>query len=123
MHPAVKILIGALMVVVGVYSTATQLDKLLYLVKGSIGPLLVLIGAFIIWLESDEWKMMRDSSRGDSVQQQFQPANQGSVQEEVKEQVEKTEEEVEEEKHACPECGKEFDTERGMKIHYSQKHE
>ena len=113
------------MVVVGVYSTATQLDKLLYLIQGGIGPLLVLLGAFIIWLESDEWKMMREESGSDrSVQQQFQPANQESVQEEVKEQVETSDEtEEEEEKHACPECGKEFDTERGMKIHYSQKHE
>ncbi|QKQ98031.1 hypothetical protein GKQ38_00635 [Candidatus Nanohaloarchaea archaeon] len=122
MHPVVKILIGALMVVVGVYSTATQLDKLLYLAKGAIGPLLVLIGAFIIWLESDEWKMIREESESErSVQQQFQPANNEEVQEEVKEQV--TQETEEEEKHACPDCGKEFDTERGMKIHRSQKHE
>lgn len=111
------------MVVVGVFSTATQLDKLLYLVQGGIGPLLVLIGAFIIWLESDEWKMMRESSESDrSVQQQFQPETQETVQEEVKEEV-TTEEDEEEERHKCPECGKAFDTERGMKIHYSQKHE
>lgn len=121
MHPAVKILIGALMVVVGIYSSLTFSTQLIELLQGGLGPLLIVLGAFLIWLESDEWKMMREESGGDrSVQQQFQPANK----EEVKEQVETSEEEeTEEEKHACPECGKEFDTERGMKIHYSQKHE
>ena len=125
MHPAVKILIGALMVVVGIYSSLTFSTQLIELLQGGLGPLLIVLGAFLIWLESDEWKMMREDSGSDrSVQQQFQPANQDEVQEEVKEQVETSEEtEEEEEKHACPDCGKEFDTERGMKIHYSQKHE
>lgn len=125
MHPAIKILVGALMVVLGIFSLTQPsfFDAFVTLVKGAIGPLLVLVGAFIIWLESDEWKMRRSESseeRGMGVQQQLQ--------EEVQERREATQEteeepEPEEEKHACPECGKEFDTERGMKIHMAQKHD
>lgn len=102
------------MVVIGVFSTVTFLDELLVLVKGGIGPLLVLVGAFIVWLESDEWKMRREQDeKAMDVQQQFQP----------RETEAEEPEEEEEEKYACPDCGKEFDTERGMKIHQAQKHQ
>jgi hypothetical protein len=60
MHPAMKILIGALMIVVGAFSSITFSDQLATLILGGIGPLLVLVGAFIVWLESDEWKMRRE---------------------------------------------------------------
>ena len=63
MHPAIKVIIGALMTVIGVYSSITFSDQLLDLVLGGIGPLLVLIGAFIVWLESDEWKMKREENK------------------------------------------------------------
>jgi len=120
MHPAIKILIGALMVVLGVFSLTLPdfFQAFVTLVQGSIGPLLILVGAFIIWLESDEWKMRKtqgDSDRNMGVQQQLQ--------EEVKERRESKEEDEQDEKHACPDCGKEFDTERGMKIHQAQKHD
>jgi len=126
MHPAIKILVGALMVVLGIFSLTLPdfFQAFVTLVKGGIGPILILVGAFIIWLESDEWKMRRSEEKEErnmGVQQQLQ--------EEVKErkqastQEETTEEEAEEDKHACPECGKEFDTERGMKIHQAQKHD
>ncbi|MFB6208447.1 MAG: C2H2-type zinc finger protein [Candidatus Nanohaloarchaea archaeon] len=108
MHPAIKILIGALMVVVGVFSTVTFLDELVTFIKAGIGPLLVLVGAFIVWLESDEWKMRREQQQTLDVEQQF---------------ATEEEEEEEEESYACPQCGKEFDTERGMKIHQAQKHD
>ncbi len=120
MHPASKILVGAVMVVVGVFSTATFFSELVTLAKAGIGPLLVVIGAFIIWLESDEWKMRREQSRDTSVQQQFQQAQEPKTQPETRtEQVE----EEDEEGYTCPECGKTFDTERGMHIHQAQKHE
>lgn len=51
------------MTVIGVYSSITFSDQLLDLVLGGIGPLLVLIGAFIVWLESDEWKMKREENK------------------------------------------------------------
>ncbi len=125
MHPAIKILVGALMVVLGVFSLTLPdfFSAFVTLVKGAIGPILILVGAFIIWLESDEWKMRRNESSGErnvGVQQQLQ--------EEVQErkqasQQEETTQEPESDKHACPQCGKEFDTERGMKIHQAQKHD
>jgi len=118
MHPALKIIVGALMVVVGVYSSVTFLDQLVTLVKAGIGPLLVLVGAFIVWLESDEWKMRREQNQERGVQQQFQKAEP----EPVKEQPE-PEPEEEEEGHTCGQCGNTFDTERGLHIHQAQKHE
>jgi hypothetical protein len=117
MHPAIKILVGALMVVVGIFTTWNFLDQLVVVLKGAVGPLLVLIGAFIVWLESDEWKMEREDESSMNVQQQFQPRGQ-----QAQEQQQQTVDE-EPDTHACPECGKEFDTERGMKIHMAQKHE
>ncbi|MFB6180656.1 MAG: hypothetical protein ABEJ93_02150 [Candidatus Nanohalobium sp.] len=120
MHPAIKILVGALMVVLGIFSLTLSdfLQAFVTLLKGSIGPLLVLVGAFIIWLESDEWKMRRSQTKDSDVGLQKQ------LQEEVdKEEEEDEEPEESEDRHACPECGKEFDTERGMKIHMAQKHD
>lgn len=127
MNPLIKILIGALMVIVGVYSTVTFWNELYMVAKAGIGPLLVLIGAFIVWLESDEWKMRREHKEDstDQYQQKFevekdQPdtdsePDTGTTQQDVKEAVES-------EGHVCGECGREFDTQRGLSIHQSQKH-
>jgi len=116
MHPFVKILVGALMVVVGVYSSVTFWDELLVMVKAGVGPLLVLIGAFIVWLESDEWKMRREQ-QDTGIQQRFETEN------EVEEAVTETEDEEEgKEGFTCGECGKTFDTKRGRSIHQAQKH-
>lgn len=116
MHPAVKILIGALMVVVGVYSSVTFWEELLMLVKAGIGPLLVLVGAFIVWLESDEWKMRREQSNT-GLQQNLEAE---TMQEQ---EAEEDEDEEEEEGFTCEECGKTFDTQRGLSIHQAQKHD
>lgn len=117
MHPAAKILIGALMVVVGVYSSVTFWNELLLVVKAGVGPLLVLVGAFIVWLESDEWKMRREQEET-GVQRSLETE---TGMEEVQEEV--TPEEEEEEGFTCGECGKTFDTQRGLSIHQAQKHE
>ncbi|MFB6241664.1 MAG: hypothetical protein ABEJ36_02565 [Candidatus Nanosalina sp.] len=77
MHPAVKVLIGALMVVVGAYTSITFSEQLIDLVLGGLGPLLILLGAFIVWLESDEWKMQRSERKQDEttgLQEQLQNA-------------------------------------------------
>ena len=63
MNALVKVVIGALMVVLGVYSSVTFWEELLQLVKASVGPLLVLVGAFIVWLETDELKMEREQKK------------------------------------------------------------
>ncbi|WP_414836387.1 hypothetical protein [Candidatus Nanohalococcus occultus] len=79
MNAALKILFGALMVVVGVFSTVTFFNELLTLAKAAIGPVLVLLGAFIIWLESDEWKMQRTEKskeqKSQGLQREFEPQN------------------------------------------------
>ncbi|PSG99640.1 MAG: hypothetical protein BRC28_03625 [Nanohaloarchaea archaeon SW_4_43_9] len=120
MHPALKILVGALMVTLGVYSTLGFWPEVLTFVKAGIGPLLVLVGAFIVWLESDELKMRREqkeSSQTDGMQRQFTEAIEGETDEGV-EQAQPVQE-----GNTCSECGKTFDTERGMHIHQAQKHE
>ncbi len=128
MHPAFKILIGALMVVLGFYSIIEFSAELLTVLKGSIGVLLVLVGAFIVWLESDEWKLRKtEDSKRNQIQQQFQSSSDGSQEQETTTQEEKQTEQSstdssEGEKFACPDCGREFDTSRGMKIHQAQKH-
>jgi len=128
MHPAFKILIGALMVVLGFYSIIEFSAELLTVLKGSIGVLLVLVGAFIVWLESDEWKLRKtEDSKRQQIQQQFQPSGSNeqetTSQEEQQNQVEETSTDSGKgEKFGCPECGREFDTSRGMKIHQAQKH-
>lgn len=122
MHPAIKVVIGAIMVVLGIYSSLTYSTEFLNLVKAVVGPLLVLVGAFIVWLESDELKLSResDSDRGFDVQQNLkeQASKTGSSSENSSE----TEKASNNDRIECPDCGKEFDTERGMKIHRTQKH-
>lgn len=120
MHPAIKVAFGALMVVLGVYSSLSYTSELVNFVQAVIGPLLILVGAFIIWLESDEWRlnMEDDSDRGFDVQQSLKPQTEEKQDKEaIKEAAKDTSDKI-----ACPDCGKEFDTERGMKIHRTQKH-
>lgn len=64
------------MVVVGVYSTVTFWGQFVNLVKAAIGPLLILVGAFIVWLETDEWKLQREEKQNGTdqgLQREFQP--------------------------------------------------
>jgi len=51
------------MVILGVYSSITFWNELLTLIQAGIGPLLVIVGAFIVWLESDELKMRRQQKQ------------------------------------------------------------
>lgn len=67
MHPAIKIAAGSLMIVAGVYGSVTFLQDLIQLGKAAIGPLLVLVGSFIVWLESDEWKRMASKTEDTQV--------------------------------------------------------
>ncbi len=86
MHPAVKVLIGALMIVVGAYSSINFSDQLINLVLGGVGPLLILLGAFIVWLESDEWKMQRSEKQQKATGLQEQLQNAQSMRKDQKEQ-------------------------------------
>lgn len=77
MNALLKILFGALMVIVGVFSAVTFWNELLLAVKAALGPALILVGAFIIWLESDEWKMQRAQEESETqtqgLQREFEP--------------------------------------------------
>lgn len=77
MNVIAKVMAGALMIVLGVYSSVTFWEQLVALAAGAIGPVLILVGAFIVWLETDEWKLQREkkeeqkqSSQG--LQREFQ---------------------------------------------------
>lgn len=60
MHPAVKILIGAILLVGGVAWTYFYLADFISLLKGLIGPLVAIVGLFMVWLELDELKIERE---------------------------------------------------------------
>ncbi|MFB6244811.1 MAG: hypothetical protein ABEJ03_00510 [Candidatus Nanohaloarchaea archaeon] len=79
MNAALKVLVGALMIVVGVFSTTSFWNELVALVKAAAGPLLVLVGAFIVWIESDELKTEVETKKEEEedektgLQREFQP--------------------------------------------------
>jgi len=138
MKPATKILIGALLVIGGIYWYVagglsagsfgrTNLSAFVMLLRGSIGVLVLLIGAFIVWLEADELRMERELStefeeEDFDIEEPEPEVESEAEQEEVKEAVAGTEEE-EEGDYKCDQCGKTFDTERGLAIHKGRAHE
>lgn len=60
------------MMVLGIFTSITYSSQLVTLVLGGIGPLLVLVGAFIVWLESDELKVQREESKQKKQEQEFE---------------------------------------------------
>ncbi|MFB6294186.1 MAG: hypothetical protein ABEI97_00340 [Candidatus Nanohaloarchaea archaeon] len=122
MGPRGKMGIGGVLVLLGVwwylpggpfnsaavsFSTLTNLQSLAVAVQGGIGVLAILVGAFVVWIERDELRIRREmESRefGEQVQQSVQAVAEGG------------------DEHVCDECGEEFDSERGLKIHRGRKH-
>ena len=143
MKAAGKLVIGAILVIAGIYwyiagnipglgiSGAANLMALWTIFRGSIGVLVLLIGAFIVWLEADELKMEREMEEMEEdfdldVEEETATEESKEEMDEVKEAVggveesEKTEES--EGDYVCDECGKTFKSERGLKIHEGRKH-
>ncbi len=75
MGPRGKIVIGALLAVAGVwwyapagglntalvsFSTVTNLQGLIAMLQGGLGLLAILIGLFVVWIESDELRIRRE---------------------------------------------------------------
>jgi hypothetical protein len=68
LHPIVKIIIGAILVIGSVYYIINGFppylnptwDELLVVLKGAVPPLVFLLGIFIIWLELDELRIERE---------------------------------------------------------------
>lgn len=73
MHPIIKILAGAAMISLGVFASNLYWSELVTMVKAAVGPLLVLVGVFVVWLESDELKLeTEDEDRAQGLQRQFE---------------------------------------------------
>jgi len=61
MHPIIKILFGAVLLIAGVWYMYTNQygawSDFLTVVNGLVPPFVVLMGVFVIWLELDELKV------------------------------------------------------------------
>lgn len=77
MRPTLKIVLGSLMIIAGIYwysmdaamgTGTSNLDALFILLKGSVGLFVLLLGVFVVWIESDEMRIQRELE-----QQDFQP--------------------------------------------------
>ncbi len=128
MGPRGKMLVGAILAVVGIwwyvpggpfnaaalsFSTLTNLQSLAVTAQGGLGLFLVIVGLFVVWIERDELRIrkeMKSREFGQQVQQSVQAVAEGGG----------TGEDSGE--HVCDTCGKSFDSERGLKIHEGQKH-
>lgn len=125
MSAALKLVFGVILVLVGIWllvpsawissvktSTVSGYDlnwggEFVQVLKGAIPPFLVLIGALVVWIESEEMK----APEVPEIEEDFE------VEEELEtETVEETEE------FTCDECGKSFDSKRGLAVHKGQKH-
>ncbi|MCS7106362.1 MAG: hypothetical protein NZ942_03535 [Candidatus Aenigmarchaeota archaeon] len=68
MHPAIKIVIGLLLIVVSIYYIVNGIPgylapgwpALLTVLKGVIPLLLLMLGVFIVWLEWDELRIEKE---------------------------------------------------------------
>lgn len=126
MSAALKLVLGVILVLIGLWllapsswistvksSSVRGMDlnwgnEFIQVLKGAIPPFLVLIGALVVWIESEEMK----APEVPEVKEDF----------EVEEEIGGGLEEPEEEEFRCEECGKTFDSERGLKVHKSQAH-
>jgi len=61
LHPIIKILVGAILLIgsVAVIYRYT-LDEFWLVLKGIVPPMVALVGLFIVWLELDELKIERE---------------------------------------------------------------
>lgn len=121
MSALIKIVIGALLVIGGIYwyfvslplgTGMTNFQALILAFKSAFGALVFVIGLFIIWLEADELKMRRQERK------EKEEIEEKSDAEKIKEAVtmEKNN------KYVCEKCGKEFDSKRGLSIHRIRSH-
>lgn len=142
--PRIKMVFGALLALFGVwwyipggdvnallqsYSSLTNYQSLVAMFQGTIGVIAVLIGIFVVWLEHDEIKMRREMESEDfgrRVQKSVQAVAEGGTGEEVQNASSADDEnEVQDhssEEFTCEECGRSFDTKRGLSVHVSQSH-
>jgi hypothetical protein len=125
MSAAMKLILGVILVLIGLWLLVPSAwissvkpgsvsgvsvnwgDEFLIVLKGLIPPFLVLIGALVVWIESEEMK----APEVPEIEEDFE------VEEELEEEVEEESEEFK-----CEECGRSFDSKRGLSAHKAQAH-
>jgi predicted tellurium resistance membrane protein TerC len=60
MNVAVKIVIGTILLIGGIAWTYFFLPNFISLVKGVVGPVVAVLGLFVVWLELDELRIQRE---------------------------------------------------------------
>ena len=60
MHPLAKVVIGAVLLIGGVAWTYYYWASFVRVILGVIGPLVAILGLFIVWLELDELRIERE---------------------------------------------------------------
>ena len=124
MKALIKILVGTIFVIGGLYwyfvnlSLGTGLmnwQAFIVVFKGFFGVFAFLLGLFIVWLEADELRIKKDRKREEEVADKKEELSQAEqIKAAVGASVKKS--------FICPKCGKEFKTERGLKIHLARAH-
>lgn len=121
MKAILKILIGTIFVIGGIYwyfvnlSLGTGLmnwQAFVLLFKGFFGFFVFLLGIFIVWLEADELRIRKDAKQITPLQPKLTQA------EEIRAAVGRSKKSD----SYCHICGREFKSERGLKIHQARAH-
>jgi hypothetical protein len=60
MNTAVKIVLGVLLLIGGIAWTYFYLHDFISVIKGMVGPIVAVIGLFVVWLELDELRIQRE---------------------------------------------------------------
>ena len=60
MHVAVKIIIGVILLIAGIAWTYQFRPDFLSVLKGIVGPMVAILGLFVVWLELDELRIQRE---------------------------------------------------------------
>jgi len=56
----IEILVGIVLLIVGIFGIWYWLADVITFIKGSIGPLLVLIGALLVWIGYEDKKLEKE---------------------------------------------------------------
>lgn len=60
MNVAIKIVVGTILLIGGIAWTYFFKDNFLFVIEGIIGPIVAILGLFVVWLELDELRIQRE---------------------------------------------------------------